>query len=1121
MRLTGTSCVSLAVYFETENEYFCGFIKNPAACEEKASALIAPFFETDKEVLCAYWAEDGFLKLEKRDAGKFENNFCRANLTGAAWNEKGLELFLEFPPALDAPEIRLCSRTGKNICEKAQLSVENTGLNPFSSIWKLEAELDKMDASDSDGYSLDVSFIGRSFKVYADKNFEDEQPAQIALSEGGQLKAGIISGRNGEFILKTGNIYPALLSVVTAVYNTEPFLDEMIESVLSQKTAKIEALPDADLTGDYYKNIFEFILVDDGSTDNSGEILDDYAMLSDKIKVIHKENGGVSSARNAGIEIAQGKYITFPDSDDKLSNNVFEDCLLYFEQHEDEISLAAYPVRFFDAQKGNHWTDFRFKEGTQIIDIVKYWARPQYFTNSAFFKTADIKNKIFFDTNLINGEDIKFVYEVIFSTTTEIGLVSTPTYWYRRRSTGEPSAIQESKDKESYYIPYVRDLLYWMVNTSREKDGSVRKYVQYAVMGQLQWRFAANDKGEPGKEIIGEEKYREYKELIFSLLTHIGSDIVLAQTNIWSEHLYYILRKKFKRKPELVRDGDNAFFMFGTYKIPTGLGDIYTRLDFLHIENDTLHIEGFSMNFDPDAELVICMNDKPVPYTHVERDADKYCFDEVVMFAESFSADIVLDHDIGEYSLSFRNVLDGIDVLKKPMRFTKNMPLAITNSKSYCLENGWAARKEGPAIMIRTLSSDTAMQTDFEGEFESQIEGRIKKAGAAEAGRLKEALNLRRKALRLLSGKNPKKKIWLVFDRVMEANDNGEAMFRYLSRIKDPDTEAYFVIDEGSADFERMKEFGDVIPFGSEKHYLMLLICDYIVSSSGDEHVFNPWYLNYSQCEVLRDLLARPKFIFLQHGIIKDDLSSWLNKYNKHITGFVCTAPREAQSILDYEYYYKPENVWLTGLPRHDRLHTDEKNYITIMPTWRHWLAHDKLTNKPGDDFAESDFFKFYNDLLSDERLLKAADECGYTICFMPHPSIQPVINLFNHDSRVKFFASEKPYHEIFAESSLVVTDYSSTSMDFSLLKKPVVYCQFDKEEFFANHTYTEGYYDYEEDGFGEVTYDMEALIDVIISYMKNGCRLKEKYEARIDEFFIYHDRNNCERVYKKIKELD
>ena len=92
------------------------------------------------------------------------------------------------------------------------------------------------------------------------------------------------------------------ISIIIPVYNVEKYLRECLDSILAQS----------------YKD-FEIILADDGSTDSSGNICDEYSMKYENIKVLHKNNNGLSSARNAGLDIAQGEYILFIDSDDVVS----------------------------------------------------------------------------------------------------------------------------------------------------------------------------------------------------------------------------------------------------------------------------------------------------------------------------------------------------------------------------------------------------------------------------------------------------------------------------------------------------------------------------------------------------------------------------------------------------------------------------------------------------------------------------------------------------------------------------------------------------------------------------------------------------------------------------------
>lgn len=111
-----------------------------------------------------------------------------------------------------------------------------------------------------------------------------------------------------------------LVSIIVPVYNVENYLNECIDSILAQT----------------YKN-FELYLVDDGSPDNCGTICEEYAKKDDRIKVIHKQNGGLSDARNAGIDKAKGDYITFVDSDDYVSPMYVSHMLRLSEQYDAEI----------------------------------------------------------------------------------------------------------------------------------------------------------------------------------------------------------------------------------------------------------------------------------------------------------------------------------------------------------------------------------------------------------------------------------------------------------------------------------------------------------------------------------------------------------------------------------------------------------------------------------------------------------------------------------------------------------------------------------------------------------------------------------------------------------------
>ena len=118
-----------------------------------------------------------------------------------------------------------------------------------------------------------------------------------------------------------------LISVIVPIYNVEKYIYKSIESVRNQT----------------YQNL-EIILVDDGSQDNCGRIADEFAQKDKRIKVIHKENGGLSDARNAGLRIASGLYIYFFDSDDLMTSNLIETALSVYMRTDTDLVCFNYIV---------------------------------------------------------------------------------------------------------------------------------------------------------------------------------------------------------------------------------------------------------------------------------------------------------------------------------------------------------------------------------------------------------------------------------------------------------------------------------------------------------------------------------------------------------------------------------------------------------------------------------------------------------------------------------------------------------------------------------------------------------------------------------------------------------
>lgn len=220
-----------------------------------------------------------------------------------------------------------------------------------------------------------------------------------------------------------------LISIIVPVYNVEEFLNQCIKSVLGQSYKKLE-----------------IILVDDGSTDQSGKICDRYQMTDARIKVIHKENGGLSDARNTGLRLAKGKYYSFIDSDDYISSEMIQTMFDSLKRNQCDIAVCNM-MRFGDT-----------------VDSVKFYypaEREQVLAGRERFQTLNqpsVCNKLFC-SELFNN--IKFpkgkyyedtyVYHELLYQAKKIVLTGKDSYWYRAR----PDSIVGRKQYTNQYFDFI------------------------------------------------------------------------------------------------------------------------------------------------------------------------------------------------------------------------------------------------------------------------------------------------------------------------------------------------------------------------------------------------------------------------------------------------------------------------------------------------------------------------------------------------------------------------------------------------------------------------------------------------------------------------------------------
>ncbi|WP_338587253.1 glycosyltransferase [Clostridium baratii] len=218
-----------------------------------------------------------------------------------------------------------------------------------------------------------------------------------------------------------------LISIIVPVYNVEKYLDKCINSIINQT----------------YKNL-EIILINDGSKDNSGEKCECWAQKDNRIKVIHKKNGGLSDARNVGIDNAKGRYISFIDSDDFIDYNMIEILIDNIKKNNCEISVCGYYKTYTDRDEVvDNSKDIIVMDNIEAIDKMN---EVGYFDVSAWGKVfkADLIKKYKFPIGKLS-EDWFIMYKVFFEAN-KIVYNPEAKYHYVQRSGG----ISKNNPKINY-----------------------------------------------------------------------------------------------------------------------------------------------------------------------------------------------------------------------------------------------------------------------------------------------------------------------------------------------------------------------------------------------------------------------------------------------------------------------------------------------------------------------------------------------------------------------------------------------------------------------------------------------------------------------------------------------
>jgi len=753
-----------------------------------------------------------------------------------------------------------------------------------------------------------------------------------------------------------------------------------------------------------------------------------------------------------------------------------------FWMHYDEVDVTACRIKLFERKTGFiHDLDYKFKE-SKVVDITEEHTFVQLSASSTIIKREALEG-LRLSNNLFITEDVPFINEIILKRG-KYAVSRDAVYEYRKRRENN-SKVDSRKENKSWYIPVVRNVYGRLIDMSKEKYGQVISYIQYLITYDIKWKFA-----EPIPDsILDDNEKKDYIALLHQTMEQIDDNIICE-----------VKKTPLNLKAYMLQFKGASTEVAGTYIT----NHARVLLDIAGIENGHLHLEGRDRSelFDDTHSVVVKgkNGNYPLDYYKAPYLDTKTVEGKTVFQGRVFRVDLPLKP--GE-QFEF-HIVNNRDGSSRIMGMGYGRFSRLTDVKNSFFKAGHCLVLSDGRVIRMTDANRKIIKT-LGGAFDN-----ILKKTCSDS-----VYRIRKRAEALHKGKP----ILLLVDRGDRAGDNAEALFKYLcsSKLKRK-YRIYFAVSKDSPDFTRLSEYGNMVDYGSEEYLALFLASDKLISSQWAYWLLTPFG---SDQKYVQDMIKH-EFVFLQHGVTFGDMSSWGCKQKRNISLFITSAKKEHESIIRNEAYgYKKEQIALTGFARNDYLIDRRERLVVFAPTWRKYMNLDSISGSyklaESNAFAETEYCRFYNRMINDERIVGVMKRKGYNGLFCVHPLFTNNRDAFVGNDVIKIAEPDFSYNDVICRSSLMVTDYSSVVADHAYMKKPVVYSQFDEKLFFGSHTSDKGYFNYDTDGFGPVTYNYEDTVSTIVNMIELDCPEDSMYEERVDRFFAYTDHENCRRICEAI----
>lgn len=831
-----------------------------------------------------------------------------------------------------------------------------------------------------------------------------------------------------------------------------------------------------------------------------------------KMNCIIRENEkiNISNCYNDGIKVSNGKYIQFINSS-VLFND--KNTLNLFKQKSDIDNIFCCNMNYFDKDTEKAKKYILSTKTNKIINLEKNPGQINLCLEAFVFSKKIIEN-IEFDNNFNYESKIKFLLEVLINNPNyyNLGNISLTSY--------TPFEDNTSKNSIQYDINWYNNSLENWIKYSKSLK-TVPLFIQEALMYIIYAKYSCNY-NDRNKKIIKDNTLDEFIDNTKQLLNYIDDRIILQRKKLSSEvkninhkfqipislRLYFLKLKEGKNVEPYVSNNficekhDNncvpvvnlSVEKINVYAINYKNGKL--------IFDCTLGIKDYLE--EKDICLKIMYGSQKIETVKTE------IYNLQKIFGKTYNK---------KYTFQFEVEINNNYNILKPYLIYQNKEYELTFNfvrvysklnnfeNSYWNYKGFTVENKGKELIISKSTKFKTIKLEILFLF-SELKNEKNKFRVCKLSLLRILYYITKPFMK-------NKHIWITFDKLYKAGDNGEYIYQYgLKNNKN----IYYIIKKDSPDYKRLVKQNrkHILKYSSLKAKLFALNSEVIldthanvISNCGFEGIARPFVAG----------LFNPEIICIQHGLTMQDIAQYQNRLVDNIKLYCCASNYEIKNLSNQIYGYSKNQLKLTGLARYDGLKSKDKKYILITPTWRRNVVNSGVAHikkKHNDNFKDSEYFKIYNSLINNKTLISCAKKNKYKIIYLLHPAMSGQFEDFDKNEYVQIVpaTSEINYEKILTEASLMVTDYSGVQYDFAYMKKPIVYYH---PETLPPH-YDVGAMDYEKIGFGPVCKNEKEIVNELCLSMNNNCKIENEYKNRENNFFEYSDYNNCKRIITEVE---